>query len=155
MTNNDILRRLRYSLILNNGQMIKIWKLAGYEADEEKIDSFLKKEDDDGYRNCNNGVMTHFLNGLITYKRGAKKEVEGAIKPAEPAFSNNQILKKLKIALDFSSDNMMEVFDLAEARISKSELGAVFRKEGHKNYKECGDRYIRNFLKGLTLYLKK
>ena len=34
--------------------------------------------------------------------------------------------------------------------LSKSELSAVLRREGHRNYKVCGDRYIRNFLKALA-----
>ena len=46
---------------------------------------------------------------------------------------------------------MLEILALSGVQISKSELSAVLRKEGQKNYKQCGDRYLRNFLKGLTL----
>ena len=49
---------------------------------------------------------------------------------------------------------MLQIFKLAGLELSSSELSAVFRKEDHKNYRECGDKYIRNFLKGLTIYYR-
>ncbi|MTL46232.1 DUF1456 family protein, partial [Turicibacter sanguinis] len=64
---------------------------------------------------------------------------------------NNVVMKKLKIALSLTGEDMLEILALAGVQISKSELSAVLRKEGQKNYKQCGDRYLRNFLKGLTL----
>ena len=46
---------------------------------------------------------------------------------------------------------MLDILAAADVIITKGELGAVLRKEGHRNYKVCGDRYARNFLKGLAL----
>ena len=46
---------------------------------------------------------------------------------------------------------MLNLLDEAGVRVSKGELSAILRKEGHRNYKPCGDRYARNFLKGLML----
>ncbi len=60
------------------------------------------------------------------------------------------MLKKLKIALALTSEDMVDILEEAGVTITKSELGALLRKEGHKNYKPCGDRYARNFLKGLA-----
>ncbi|MDX8366552.1 DUF1456 family protein, partial [Cytobacillus sp. IB215665] len=60
-------------------------------------------------------------------------------------------LKKVKIALSLTSEDMIEILEGAGVIITKGELGALLRKEGHKNYKVCGDRYARNFLKGLTI----
>jgi len=65
--------------------------------------------------------------------------------------TNNAILKKLRIALELKEDDMVGILKLADIDISKSELTALFRKEGHRNYKECGDQFLRNFLKGLTI----
>jgi uncharacterized protein YehS (DUF1456 family) len=65
--------------------------------------------------------------------------------------TNNAILKKLRIALQLKEDDMVGILKLAGVDISTSELTALFRKEGHRNYKECGDQFLRNFLKGLTL----
>ena len=57
----------------------------------------------------------------------------------------------MKIALALTSEDMLEILEEAGITITKGELGAVLRKEGHKNYKECLDRYARNFLKGLAI----
>ena len=64
---------------------------------------------------------------------------------------NNLLLKKVKIALALTSEDMLEILEDAGVIISKGELSAVLRKEGHKNYKPCMDRYARNFLKGLAM----
>jgi uncharacterized protein YehS (DUF1456 family) len=64
---------------------------------------------------------------------------------------NNVMLKKIKIALSLTSKDMLDIFEASGSILSKSELSAVLRREEHRNYKECGDRYARNFLKGLTI----
>lgn len=65
---------------------------------------------------------------------------------------NNEILKKLRIALELRDDDIIEILRLADFTISKSELTALFRKEDHPNYKNCGDQIMRNFLRGLIIY---
>ena len=66
--------------------------------------------------------------------------------------SNNDIMKKLRVALKFTDDDIIKVLDLANFRITKTELGAIFRKEDHPNFKPCGDQILRNFLNGLIIY---
>jgi len=66
--------------------------------------------------------------------------------------TNNEILKKLRIALDLKEVDMIEIFNLADYEISKSELSGVFRKEGHKHYKECSDELLKTFLDGYIIY---
>jgi len=66
--------------------------------------------------------------------------------------SNNDIMKKLRVALKFTDDDIIEVLQLAGFRITKTELGAIFRKEDHPNFKPCGDQILRNFLNGLIIY---
>jgi uncharacterized protein YehS (DUF1456 family) len=66
--------------------------------------------------------------------------------------SNNDIMKKLRVALKFTNDDIIEVLSLVDFRISKTELGAIFRKEDHPNFKPCGDQILRNFLNGLIIY---
>ncbi|SLC93479.1 Protein of uncharacterised function (DUF1456) [Mycobacteroides abscessus subsp. abscessus] len=61
------------------------------------------------------------------------------------------MLKKVKIALKLTSEDILDIFYDVDVDISKSELSALLRKEGHRNYKVCLDRYARNFLKGLAL----
>jgi uncharacterized protein YehS (DUF1456 family) len=64
------------------------------------------------------------------------------------------MLKKLKIALSLTSDDMLDMLEKTGVIVTKGELSALFRKEGHKHYKECGDKYARNFLKGLAIKIR-
>lgn len=66
--------------------------------------------------------------------------------------SNNDIMKKLRVAMKFTDDDIIKVLDLANFRITKTELGAIFRKEDHPNFKPCGDQILRNFLNGLIIH---
>lgn len=68
--------------------------------------------------------------------------------------SNNDILKKLRVALQLRDDEIVEILKLVDFKISKAELGAFFRREDHPNYKPCGDQILRNFLNGLVLHLR-
>lgn len=60
------------------------------------------------------------------------------------------LLKKVKIALALTSEDMLDILYEGGVNVSKSELGAILRNPSHRNYKECGDRFVRNFLRGLT-----
>jgi uncharacterized protein YehS (DUF1456 family) len=68
--------------------------------------------------------------------------------------SNNDIMKKLRVALKFTDDDIIEVLTLVNFRITKTELGAIFRKEDHPNFKPCGDQILRNFLNGLVIHMR-
>ncbi|MEE9437460.1 MAG: DUF1456 family protein [Saprospiraceae bacterium] len=66
--------------------------------------------------------------------------------------TNNDILKKLRVALELRDTDIVKILELVDFRISKSELGAFFRKEGHPKYMELQDQILRNFLNGLVVY---
>ena len=66
--------------------------------------------------------------------------------------TNNDILKKLRVALKLRDEDIIEILKLVDFEVSKSELSALFRAEDHPNYKECGDQLLRNFLNGLIIY---
>ena len=68
---------------------------------------------------------------------------------------NNMILRKLKIALELKDTDMVEIFELADFKVSKSEVKAIFQKKEHKNFKFCGDQMLRRFLTGLTKKYRK
>lgn len=68
--------------------------------------------------------------------------------------TNNDIFKKLRVALMLRDDQIVEILELVDFRISKSELGAFFRDEKHPNYMECGDQVLRNFLNALVIHLR-
>ncbi|MGV2941651.1 DUF1456 family protein [Mesobacillus sp. LC4] len=159
MLNNDIMIRLRYGLDIKDTDMVEIFKLGGVNVAKDDVRMILQRIHEDefgeeivpeGYIRVNNAMMEQFLNGLVTFKRG-KRPGETGTPPLTGESVNNQLLKKVKIALALTSEDMLELFDLAGVRVSKGELGAILRKEGHKNYRECGDKFARNFLKGLAL----
>lgn len=68
--------------------------------------------------------------------------------------NNNDIFKKLRVALQLRDDQIVEILELVDFRISKAELGALFRAPEHPNYMECGDQVLRNFLNGLVIHLR-
>ena len=65
--------------------------------------------------------------------------------------TNNDILKKLRVALSFKDTDILECLELVDFKMTKSELSALFRNVDHPNYKECGDQVLRNFLNGLIV----
>ena len=173
MDNNDILIRLRYALNLRDTEMVEIFKLGGTELTEEIVrklliksketyrynnevddhDEIEDKEDKEENIKCKNSTLESFFNGFIIFKRGKQDAKPG--QPERPGLKNNEnpnniLLKKLKIALSLTSEDMIDILKETGVIVTKGELGALLRKEGHKNYKECGDKYARNFLKGLA-----
>ncbi|WP_087973265.1 DUF1456 family protein [Oceanobacillus rekensis] len=169
MNNNDILIRLRYALDIKDADMVKIFELGGIEVTKEEVQKILTKtkdSDEDGFASndemnkdnipCDNFMLESFLNGLIVYKRGKQEPNPGQAERPPMMMKNNDsvnnvLLKKLKIALTLTSEDMIDILEDAEVIITKGELSALLRKEGHRNYRECGDRYARNFLKGLGM----
>ena len=148
MTNNDILRRIRYTFDFGDSKMISIFGLADLQVTRAQISDWLKKEDDPTFQKCRDTQLAIFLNGLIIDKRGKK---EGPQPVPEKHLTNNMILKKLKIALNLKDVDILEIMELVKLRISKHELSAFFRKSGHKHFRECKDQVLRNFLKGMQL----
>jgi uncharacterized protein YehS (DUF1456 family) len=150
MINNDVLRRLRYALNITDLKVIELFKLAGYQMERPELESLFMKEDEPGYAECADAVMECFLKGLVISRRG-KKENADAPRPREVSrLSNNDILKGIRIALEFKDDDIIAVMALAGVTISKPELSSFFRKVGQRNYRPCGDQFLRNFLVGLT-----
>jgi uncharacterized protein YehS (DUF1456 family) len=151
VTNNDILRRLRYTFDFSDSKMIDIFALTDHQVTREQISNWLKKDDDPAYQSCNDTLLATFLNGLINEKRGKK---EGSQPEPEKRLTNNIIFTKLKIALNLKSENVLEILALNGFRISQHELSAFFRKPGHKHYRECKDQCLRSFLKGMQLHYR-
>jgi uncharacterized protein YehS (DUF1456 family) len=66
--------------------------------------------------------------------------------------SNNDILKKLRVALSLRNDDIVEILALVDFEITKGALGDLFRNEDHPGFQEAGDQLLRNFLNGLIIY---
>ncbi|QCR36985.1 DUF1456 family protein [Nissabacter sp. SGAir0207] len=152
MMNNDVLRSLRYMLDLSDARLLEILALAGQTATPEEMQSYLKKEEEPGHQPCPDTVMAHFLNGLIVHRRG--RDESRPMPEVELPLTNNIILKKLRVAFELKTTDILEVLAAVDFRVSEPEIGAIFRKPGHKNYRPCGDQFLRYFLKGLTQRLR-
>ena len=148
MTNNDILRRIRYAFDFGDSKMIAVFGLADLLVTRSQISDWLKKEDDPAFQECSDSQLAAFLNGLIHDRRGKK---EGPQPEPEQVLTNNIIFRKLRIALDLKAEDILEIMGLTDVRISKPELSAFFRKPENRHYRTCKDQVLRNFLKGVQL----
>ncbi len=148
MLNNDVLRRVRYIVDFNDHKMMQVFASAGLEITREQLSNWLKKDDDADYKSLKDAELSMFLNGLINEKRGKR---EGEQPKPEASLNNNLVFRKLMIAFNLKSEDVMELFKLADLKVGKSELSAFFRKKEHKNYRECKAQMLRNFLKGLQM----
>ncbi len=148
MINNDVLKKIRYILDYSDSQMIQTFGLGQMEVTREKVSQLLKKDDDSDYVICKDVELSSFLNGLIIQKRGKK---EGDQPVAEKKLTNNITFKKLIIAFNLKSEEVVDVLKMADLTVGKSELSAFFRKPTHKNYRECKAQILRNFLMGLQI----
>lgn len=153
MTNNELLRRIRYLFDYSDLEMISLFKLANYDVRKADVSKWLKKEDDPDLKELTDKELATFLNGLIIEKRGRR---EGPIPEPEDSLSSNMILKKLKIALDLKTDDILDLFASIDKKIGKHELSAFFRNPDHKSYRPFRDQYLRSFLNALqTKYRNK
>jgi uncharacterized protein YehS (DUF1456 family) len=152
MMNNDVLRSVRYMLDISDGKVAEITALGGLEISKTDVIAFMKKDEEEGYQDCSDEIMAHFLDGLVFFKRG--KDESRPAQPIELPITNNIVLKKLRVAFELKEDDMHAILSAAQFPVSKPELSALFRKVGHNNYRLCGDQLLRNFLKGLTLRVR-
>ncbi|MBC53000.1 MAG: hypothetical protein CMQ34_04100 [Gammaproteobacteria bacterium] len=148
MINNDVLRRLRYAFDYSDQQMIDVFAQANCQVTRDQVCNWLKADDDADFVFCDDVMLATFLNGLINALRGKK---EGAQSPPEQQLSNNMIFMKLRIALNLKSEDVLAMLDDVGMSLSQHELTALFRKPGHKHYRECKDQLLRNFLKAVQI----
>jgi|SRR5690554_25387 len=146
MNNNDILRRIRYLFNFNDLKIVELFKLVNHNVDDETVSNWLKKDDDPLLQEMTDKELATFLNGLIIEKRGKR---EGSLPKSEGRLSNNMILRKLKIALDLKTDDILDLFASIDKKISKHELSAFFRSPNHQSYRPFMDQYLRSFLNAL------
>jgi uncharacterized protein YehS (DUF1456 family) len=148
MTNNDVLRSLRYILDIRDVELAALFELGGSFVETRDVKQMLLFDNDAAFRHCTDDLMADVLDGLVYHKRG-KDETRPA-PPQEFPVTNNMVLKKFRVAFELKDSDMHEIMESVGFPISKPEMSAFFRKLGHKNYKECGDQFLRNFFKGLA-----
>ncbi len=148
MTNNDTLRRLRYALDISDIKVAEIISLSGHPTAAEEVSNWLKREDEADHTELSDTLLCHFLDGLIIEKRGPHPS--GKNPEPQEFLSNNEALKKLRIALELKEEDVLAVFKNAEFIVTKAELGSFFRKEGHRNYRKVPEQVLRKFIRGLS-----
>ena len=148
MDNNDVFRKIRYIFDYNDSKMIELFGLADLKVTRSEVSNWLKQDEDKAFVALPDKKLATFLNGFIIEKRGKR---EGPQPIPEDQISNNIILKKLKIALDLKTDDILKMFILMDRRISEHELSAFFRNPKHRKYRPCNDQYLRNFLNAIPI----
>ncbi|KNC88059.1 DUF1456 family protein [Trabulsiella odontotermitis] len=151
MLNNDILRSLRYTLKTNNQGLVRLMALGETDVTEAQIAPWLRKEEEEGFERCPDIVLSALLNGLIYDKRGRDEDAPPLA--LERRLNNNIVLKKLRIAFSLKTDDILAILTEQKFRVSMPEITAMMRAPEHKNFRECGDQFLRYFLRGLTVRL--
>tara|TARA_B110000093_G_scaffold66786_1_gene72547 strand:- start:5 stop:478 length:474 start_codon:yes stop_codon:yes gene_type:complete len=148
MTNNEVIKSVRYTLEIKNKEVLQMIQACGVELTILDVVNLLKNEEDEGFLECPTETIHAFLDGLILQRRGP---IDGPVKKISTStIDNNTILRKLRIAFEMRDTDLIATIESVGLRISKSELSALFRAPSHKNFMKCGDQFLRNFLKGLT-----
>lgn len=151
MIHNDVLRRLRFALAINDTATISIFKLVDYDMDLDYLHAIMKREDEAGFLPCRDKIIALFLDGLIIKNRGRQEGNPPTVLDAKARLSNNEILRKIRIAMSYKDDDMLRLLELADFRMSRGEFSAFFRKTDHRNFKPAGDQVVRNLLQGMVL----
>lgn len=150
MTNNEVLKSVRYVLHLKNAEVVKtINSVIDTPVTIFDVVNMFKNEEDTEYLECSPEVLHAFLDGIILSKRGPNPNDTGK-KFVTDNINNNMILRKLRIAFELKDTDVIAILKGVKFNITKSELSALFRNKNHKNYVACGDQFLRNFLKGLA-----
>ena len=149
MTNNDILRRLRHALDINDAKVAEIISKTGQQASRSQVSHWLKREEEEGCKAISDTMLCRFFDGLIIEKRGTRPD--GTVPEPLPVLSNNEILQKLRIALELRDEEMTAVFERVGFVVTKAELRSFFRKQGHRNYRTCPEQVLRKFIQGLGM----
>jgi uncharacterized protein YehS (DUF1456 family) len=147
ISTNEILYRIKKALNLSTEEILEAYKLEDYDMESSHLESLLKRRLDDGFVTATYEELGVFLDGFVTLKRGPSPKKPNDDEAVE--LTNNLILKKLRIALELKEAETEIIFGLADVELSKQQLASLFRKEGHKNFKECSDELLMSFLDGL------
>ena len=121
MISNTVIRSVRYMLNLSDEKLLDVIKLGEGQVSMESLQLFLKKEDEEGFIECDDKTMHHFLNGVIYLRRGKD--------PSRPPMAfevpnNNVVLKKLRVAFELKDEDILEILAQAGFKISKTELSS-------------------------------
>ena len=146
MSNNDVLRRIRYTFDFRDQTVIDIFAFVNVTVTLSQVKNWLRKDDDAEMVELADEELSSFLNGFIIERRGKR---DGDLPKQDKTLTKNLILMKLKIALSLQADDIIAMFKANDFIVGKAELSAFFRKPDHKNYRLCKAQFLRNFLQGV------
>lgn len=140
MKNTELLQAICASLSLTADDLREQFELCGRSIASDEVNNLLTE--------CSDQNLRTFLEGLILAQRGPRSDGEApVIEDTTP--TNNEVLKKLRIALNMHEADMMLVFEESGTTLSRSEFSALFRKPDNKHYRPCSDELLLQFLRGL------
>ncbi len=159
MDTNDLNRRLRYSLQLDDADALRLIKLGGEHATLDEISAWRLKDDHPDCQVCPEIMLSALLGGLILEHRGppANGPSDGApnVKPGvdnkpRAAMDNNAVIKGIKTALSLRSQDVQALIVSGGGSVSNSEVSSLLRRPDARNFRRCGDQMLRRFLTGLA-----
>ncbi|MDZ7755857.1 DUF1456 family protein [Rhodohalobacter sp.] len=156
MRNDEVIKSIRYILDLDDARIAEFLKLAGYQPSREEVseifndnkETITKIDGTEVEKDTDHKLTAHFLDGVIFHLRG--KSDKHPPQPIQTPVTNNIVLKKLRVAFKLKDTDIIDILESEGLSISKTELSAFFRDDTHRNYKNCGDQVLRNFLRGLA-----
>ncbi len=155
MRTNDIFRKLVQSLPLTVEEVQTIFAASDIDLSDKDVANLLKTDYQPGFEAMPEYILMVFMNSLIDQKRGKKIDAEPEIVEKHQKISNNDVLKKLRIAFNLHEQDVRDALKLATIELTKSDLSALFRKPGHVHYKACDDGLVLDFIEGLGLLVQQ
>lgn len=147
LNHNDVLHQLMNALELNESAVAALMVAGGESIDAEAVGGLRARRGDEAIVPMSDAQMRALLNALIIERRGPPASPPPA--PPPGPMRNNEVLKKLRIAFELKEEGMRAAFAAGGAEFSKGSFNALFRKKGHRNYRECSDALLGQFLTGL------
>lgn len=144
MKNNALLQTICQALALSEQDLCELFQLCDRTLAAAQSAELLAE--------CSNEQMRCVLEGLILAKRGPRQDGEPPSLDDRDV-SNNELLKKLRIAFNLQQEDMQLKFEKGGARLSRGEFGGLFRKPGSKNFRPCSDELLLQFLDGFQSQL--
>lgn len=153
MRTNDIFRKITQSLQFDTAQIQSVFAPSNIDLTDKDVANLLKTDYQPGFEPMPEYILIIFLNGLIDQQRGKKVDgnVDVEVIEKHAKISNNDVLKKLRIAYNLHEQHLRDALKLVTIELTKSDLAALFRKAGHEHYKACDDELVLDFIEGIGL----
>jgi uncharacterized protein YehS (DUF1456 family) len=148
MVTNFVFYKLRKINDWNEEKLGDLYRSVDYVVSPKDLFSWMKQDIYEGYQEMPDQALAALLNAFILEKRGKKDDLPFV---HEDKLSNNLILRKIKIALNFKDEDIVNTLARANIRAGKAEINAFFRDTKHAHFRPCLDQFLRNFLTGLQL----